>query len=100
MGWPWKWVLPLGFASLCLMLYIALKVLDVLWWKPKNIEQQFAKQGIRGPKYHFFIGCVKEMISLMVEASSKPPQPHNYHNILPRVLPFYSHWKKIYGMSC
>jgi PHYB activation tagged suppressor 1 len=99
MGWPWKWVLPLGFASLCLI-YITLKVLDVLWWKPKKIEQQFTKQGIRGPKYHFFIGCVKEMISLMVEASSKPPQPHNYHNILPRVLPFYSHWKKIYGMSC
>ncbi|XP_078174800.1 cytochrome P450 734A6-like [Carex rostrata] len=96
MGLPWKWVLSLGFVSLCLI-YITVKVLDVLWWKPRKIEQQFAKQGIRGPKYHFFIGCVKEMISLMVEASSKPPQPHNYHNILPRVLPFYTHWKKIYG---
>ncbi|KAJ3694190.1 hypothetical protein LUZ60_009670 [Juncus effusus] len=98
MGWPWKWVLPLSFFLLCFV-YLAVKILDVLWWKPRRLEQLFAKQGIRGPKYHFFLGCVNEMVALMMEASSKPLQPHNFHNILPRVLPFYSHWKKIYGST-
>ncbi|RRT77050.1 hypothetical protein B296_00006776 [Ensete ventricosum] len=75
----------------------ALKVLHLLWWRPRKLEEHFARQGIRGPRYRFFIGCVKEMVGLMLEASSKPMMPQDSHNILPRVLPFYHHWKKIYG---
>ncbi|XP_072965948.1 cytochrome P450 734A6-like isoform X2 [Typha angustifolia] len=92
-GWLWK----VGMVGLCM--YMAAKVLDVLWWKPRRLEEYFAKQGIRGPPYRFFVGCVKEMIGLMVEASSKPMVPQTSHNILPRVLAFYHHWKKIYGST-
>lgn len=78
-----------------LVLVFVLKVVVLLWWRPRKIEEHFAKQGIRGPPYRFFIGNAKELVSLMLKASSQP-MPFS-HNILPRVLSFYHHWKKIYG---
>ncbi|KAG1330097.1 cytochrome P450 734A6 [Cocos nucifera] len=83
----------------CIAMALSLRVLDFLWWRPKRLEEHFSKQGIRGPPYRFFTGCVKEMVGLMLEASSKPMMPQNSHNILPRVLSFYHHWKKIYGST-
>lgn len=81
---------------ICLMvLFLVLKVAKSLWWTPRRIEDHFSKQGIRGPPYHFFIGNVKELVGMMLKASSQP-MPFS-HNILPRVLSFYHHWKKIYG---
>lgn len=75
-----------------------LKIMVIFWWRPRKIEQHFGKQGIKGPSYKFLIGNAKEIVSLMMKASSKPmPFPFS-HNILPRVLSFYHHWKKIYGM--
>ncbi|OAY82940.1 Cytochrome P450 734A6 [Ananas comosus] len=82
-----------------LCVYTVVKVLDVLWWRPKRLEELFATQGIKGPPYRFFVGCVKEMVELMVEASKKPMMPQTSHNILPRVLSFYHHWKKMYGST-
>ena len=77
---------------------LAAKLMEVLWWRPRRVEEHFARQGIRGPPYRFFIGCVREMVALMVAASAKPmPPPYRSHNVLPRVLAFYHHWKKIYG---
>lgn len=75
-----------------------LKIMVIFWWRPRKIEQHFSKQGIKGPSYKFLIGNAKEIMSLMMKASSKPmPFPFS-HNILPRVLSFYHHWKKLYGM--
>lgn len=74
-----------------------MKVFVILWWRPRKIEGHFSKQGIRGPPYHFFIGNVKEVVGMMLKASSQP-MPFS-HNILPRVLSFYHHWKKIYGTA-
>ncbi|XP_071715257.1 cytochrome P450 734A1-like [Rutidosis leptorrhynchoides] len=82
---------------LLVSLVAVLKVFMVLWWKPKKIEEHFKKQGIKGPPYCFLIGNAKEIVNLMMEASSKP-MPFS-HNILPRVLSFYHQWKKIYGAT-
>ena len=86
-------LLAISFLALVLLLKIAV----LLWWRPRRIEHHFAKQGIRGPPYRFFIGNVKELVEMMLKASSQP-MPFS-HNILPRVLSFYHHWKKIYGTS-
>ncbi|WOK97048.1 Cytochrome P450 [Canna indica] len=94
-GWGW-WVTVAAVGACMLM---ALRVVDFLWWRPKRLEEHFARQGIRGPPYRFFVGCVREMIALMLEASSKPMIPQTSHNVLPRVLSFYHHWKKIYGST-
>ncbi|KAF8400696.1 hypothetical protein HHK36_013996 [Tetracentron sinense] len=86
----WFWLVLMFL----LVLVFLLKVVDLLWWRPRRIEEHFSKQGIKGPPYRFFIGNVKELVGLMLKASSQP-MPLS-HNILPRVLSFYHHWKKIY----
>ncbi|KAJ9688576.1 hypothetical protein PVL29_014298 [Vitis rotundifolia] len=91
--WYWFKLLVICFMALVFVL----KVVVLLWWRPRKIEHHFSKQGIRGPPYRFFIGNVKELVGLMLKASSQP-MPYS-HNILPRVLSFYHHWKKIYGAT-
>lgn len=91
-----QWFWPL-FSFMALV--FVLKVVDYLWWRPKRIEKHFSKQGIRGPPYQFFIGNIKEIVGLTLKTSSQP-MPLSDHNILPRVLSFYHHWKKIYGIFC
>ncbi|KAK1662398.1 hypothetical protein QYE76_050557 [Lolium multiflorum] len=92
----WWWIT----AAVVALAYMAVKLMEVLWWRPRRVEEHFARQGIRGPPYRFFIGCVREMVALMVAASAKPmPPPYRSHNVLPRVLAFYHHWKKIYGST-
>lgn len=82
---------------LLIVAVIMLRVLVLLWWRPRKIERHFSKQGIRGPPYRFFLGNAKELLSLMLKASAQP-MPFS-HNILPRVLSFYHHWRKIYGTA-
>lgn len=87
----------LKLVSFCfIFLLFVLKVTVLFWWRPRKIQGHFSKQGIRGPPYRFFIGNVKELVEMMLKASSQP-MPNFSHNILPRVLSFYHHWKKIYG---
>uniref|UniRef100_A0A2P2INI3 Uncharacterized protein MANES_14G129000 n=1 Tax=Rhizophora mucronata TaxID=61149 RepID=A0A2P2INI3_RHIMU len=90
----WIKLLAISFSVLVLVLKIAV----LLWWRPRRIEEHFSKQGIKGPPYRFFIGNVKEVVEMMLKASSQP-MPFS-HNILPRVLSFYHHWKKVYGTIC
>ncbi|KAK4343467.1 hypothetical protein RND71_036561 [Anisodus tanguticus] len=90
-----NWFKILGVSMLVSIIMI--RVVAYLWLRPRKIEEHFAKQGIRGPPYKFFIGNAKEIVSLMLKASSQP-MPFS-HNILPRVLSFYHHWKKIYGAT-
>jgi hypothetical protein len=95
MGWGWA---AAGLAAAAAAAYVAAKLMEVLWWRPRRVEEHFARQGIRGPRYRFFVGCVREMVALMVAASAAPmPRPYRSHNVLPRVLAFYHHWRKIYG---
>ncbi|KAF5741970.1 putative cytochrome P450 [Tripterygium wilfordii] len=89
----WFKILVISFVGLLLVL----KLIELVWWRPRKIEEHFSKQGIRGPSYHLFVGNVKELVGMMTNASSQPMSFS--HNILPRVLPFYPHWKKIYGAT-
>ncbi|KAK6148944.1 hypothetical protein DH2020_016469 [Rehmannia glutinosa] len=78
-----------------IVVVFVVKVVVLLWWTPRRIENHFLKQGIKGPKYQLFLGNLKELASLNLSASTQS-MPLS-HNILPRVLSFYHHWKKIYG---
>ncbi|KAL0342068.1 UNVERIFIED_CONTAM: cytochrome [Sesamum calycinum] len=89
----WFWVLLISY----IMLIFMLKVVLHLWWTPRRIQLHFMKQGIKGPKYQLFLGNLKELATLNLRASAQP-MPLS-HNILPRVLSFYHHWKKIYGST-
>lgn len=102
-AWAWRgwvsWRAAAVLLSAWLALHVAARVADALWWRPRRLEAHFAAQGVRGPPYRFLLGSVKEMVGLMVEASSKPMSPPTSHNALPRVLAFYHYWRKIYGAS-
>ncbi|KAM7267161.1 hypothetical protein ACFE04_009327 [Oxalis oulophora] len=90
-----------SLVAICMMivtLFVLKKLVLLLWWKPKKLEEYFLNQGIRGPPYQFFIGNVRELVAMMLKASSQPIFPFT-HNILPRVLSFYHHWNKIYGTT-
>lgn len=89
--------LKLVFIAFSAVVFV-LNMVVLLWWRPRKIEDHFSRQGIRGPPYRFFIGNVKELVAMMLKASSQP-MPDFSHNILPRVLSFYHHWKKIYGAT-
>jgi PHYB activation tagged suppressor 1 len=95
-GWT-TWT-SAGAGAACLLVVVAVAAAaDVLWWRPRRLEAHFARQGVRGPPYRFLVGCVREMVALMAEATSKPMSPPDSHNALPRVLAFYHYWRKIYG---
>uniref|UniRef100_A0A0D9WRU1 Cytochrome P450 n=1 Tax=Leersia perrieri TaxID=77586 RepID=A0A0D9WRU1_9ORYZ len=83
----------------CVALHVAARVLDAVWWRPRRLEAHFAGQGVRGPPYRFLVGCVREMVSLMAEATASPMPASQPHNALPRVLAFYHYWRKIYGAT-
>ncbi|GFP96356.1 cytochrome p450 734a1 [Phtheirospermum japonicum] len=85
------WLLLISY----ILVACVLKVVFHLWWTPRRIENHFMKQGIKGPKYELLLGNLKELASLNMRASTQA-MPLS-HNILPRVLSFYHHWKKIYG---
>lgn len=87
------------FFFLYLLLHLTIKALHFLWFKPKKTERFFWNQGLRGPPYRFLLGNLGEMVSMMLTASSKPMRPPYSHNILPRALSFYHHWKKAYGLK-
>nr|GMD75218.1 cytochrome P450 734A1-like [Ipomoea batatas] len=96
----WKYNYYMKFLGISFVVcLVVVRAMVYLWWRPRKIEQHFAKQGIRGPPYRFLIGNAKEILSLMLKASSQSI-PCYSHNILPRVLPFYHHWKKIYVIGC
>ncbi|GER44141.1 cytochrome P450 [Striga asiatica] len=78
-----------------ILVAFVLKIVIHLWWAPRRTEKHFLRQGIKGPKYELLLGNLKELASLNLRATTQPMALS--HNILPRVLSFYHHWKKIYG---
>lgn len=99
-GWWSTWTAPAAVACLLLLLillHVAARVADALWWRPRRLEAHFARHGVRGPPYRLLLGCVTEMVALMADAASKPMSPPDSHDALPRVLAFYHYWRKIYG---
>ncbi|KAG8094681.1 hypothetical protein GUJ93_ZPchr0012g20249 [Zizania palustris] len=98
-AWWWSswWAVAVAGTAACLLLHVATRVVDALWWRPRRLEAHFARQGVRSPPYRFLVGSVREMVALMAEATAKPMAPAAAHNVLPRVLAFYHYWRKIYG---
>ncbi|XP_062233112.1 cytochrome P450 734A4-like [Phragmites australis] len=95
--WTWRAVAVAAAGACLLLLHVAARVADALWWRPRRLEAHFARQGVRGPPYRLLVGCVREMVALMAEAAASPMSPPDSHNALPRVLAFYHYWRKIYG---
>ncbi|XP_051134789.1 cytochrome P450 734A1-like isoform X2 [Andrographis paniculata] len=89
----WSWAVAAAAAA-AVWWYTAVRV----WWAPRRIRNHYLKQGIRGPKYRLFLGNLRDLAALTNSNNNNNNNTNNFsHNILPRVLFFYHHWKKLYG---
>ncbi|TKY50004.1 Cytochrome P450 CYP72A219 [Spatholobus suberectus] len=83
------------FTFLFLVLCITSKLVSKFWWRPKNVDKQLRKQGIRGNSYKLFNGDVDVLKKCTMQASSKPISLN--HHIVPRVIPFFHEMVEKHG---
>ncbi|KAL1291070.1 hypothetical protein AAHE18_20G175000 [Arachis hypogaea] len=81
-----------------LVLYILVKLVHSIWWKPTSTEKLLKKQGIKGTCYKPFKGDIPEMNKCAREAASKPINLN--HQIVPRVFPFVHKMVRKYVSVC
>ncbi|CAI9089120.1 OLC1v1023630C1 [Oldenlandia corymbosa var. corymbosa] len=62
------------------------RILNWVWFKPKKLEKQLKKQGLKGTPYKFLFGDIKEILKMDAEAKKKPINFTD--DIIPRVMPF------------
>ncbi|KAJ0489086.1 putative secologanin synthase [Helianthus annuus] len=81
----------------CIMLVsYALRLLNLMWFKPKKMEKFLRDQGLDGRDYKFPFGDLKELMQSIVEAKTKPIDLTD--DIVPRVLPFVHEIVATHGM--
>ncbi|WVZ82188.1 hypothetical protein U9M48_029477 [Paspalum notatum var. saurae] len=64
--------------------------------RPHAVARAFARQGIRGPAYRFFVGNNRET-EAMRAATSGATLDLSSHDFIPRVMPHYRAWVSLYG---
>ncbi|KAL2346594.1 hypothetical protein Fmac_000594 [Flemingia macrophylla] len=69
-----------------LVLYIVIRLVNNIWWRPRSTEKLLRQQGIRGSSYKLFNGDISDMKNSAIKALSKPISLN--HKIAPRVTPF------------
>ncbi|XP_028072222.1 cytochrome P450 CYP72A219-like isoform X1 [Camellia sinensis] len=85
-----------GSVALVSLLTCAWRVVKWVWWRPKQIEKRLREQGFKGNPYKLLYGDMKEMISVMKEARSKPMDASS-DDIVPHVIPSYHHCLNLHG---
>ncbi|CAI9109757.1 OLC1v1009639C1 [Oldenlandia corymbosa var. corymbosa] len=78
-------------------IFVCKKVWFQFWYIPRRIEHHFFVQGIKGPKYSFLLGNLKEIGNLTSKASSQP-MPLSTTSFQ-EFFPSYDHWRKIHGST-
>ncbi|CAO2833266.1 unnamed protein product [Amaranthus hypochondriacus] len=71
------------------------KIVNWVWFQPKNLENQLKKQGLMGNSYRFMYGDLKETFNMRNEAR-KNPIPFN-HDFFSRIFPFLHQCLNKYG---
>ena len=74
-------------ATVCVFVVIGVlgRVLYSVWLKPKMLEMQLRRQGLRGNKYRPLTD-IKDEMAAFKEAWSRPMELT--HRIMPRVIPY------------
>ncbi|KAK4487035.1 hypothetical protein RD792_006350 [Penstemon davidsonii] len=84
-----------AFFAFVLVLYYTWRILNWAWFTPKKLEKCLRQQGLKGNSYKLIYGQLKEFLSIIKEAKSKPINLDD--DIKPRVLPFLLKVIKKYG---
>ncbi|KAF8728077.1 hypothetical protein HU200_018655 [Digitaria exilis] len=94
-----------GTGMLGAVLAVAMVMVPWLWaalahlvWRPYAVARAFARQGIRGPPYRFFVGNTVEAKAMRAAGVRESEAlDRGSHDIIPRVLPHYRAWASRYG---
>lgn len=84
------------FSILALLSALTLRVFITCWWRPLTIFRSMEQQGIHGLRYRFLTGNIPEHASLLRVVQSHPIHSIS-HDIVPRVVPHFTQWSRIYG---
>ena len=88
------------FGSSFLLLIMMWKALRATWWEPRVLRKWFEKQGVPCKPYRFLVGDLFEMGQMEDQVPSLPPlDPHAHDQLGPRILPYFYHFKNVYGKS-
>ncbi|KAL5705489.1 hypothetical protein ACHQM5_023787 [Ranunculus cassubicifolius] len=88
-------ILLLLVISFVVIVLGAWKIFYLIWLEPKEMSKCLRQQGIDGPPYRLLFGNLKEMVTLMIKARSKPMELS--HHTVPRLLAFEHNAIKNYG---
>lgn len=86
-------------ATMCGIIFLVytLKVLNLVWFRPKKLEKFLIQQGLRGNSYRLLHGDLKELSNSIKKAQSKPL--NNLSNdIAPSIIPYFIQIISKYGM--
>ncbi|XP_022997665.1 cytokinin hydroxylase-like [Cucurbita maxima] len=75
---------------------IAYDTLSFYWLTPRRIRKRMAKQGVYGPDPRPFTGNILDVVELVKESMANDMSSTS-HDIVDRLLPYYSAWTKQYG---
>ncbi|KAJ8571054.1 hypothetical protein K7X08_038026 [Anisodus acutangulus] len=96
---PYNFELAIFSFAIIFVLRWVWRILNYLWFKPKDLEKQLRQQGFKGNSYKFLYGDMKEMKKMGEEAMSKPIN-FSHDTIWPRVSPFIHKTITNYGKNC
>ncbi|KAL8046829.1 hypothetical protein ABFX02_08G199300 [Erythranthe guttata] len=85
--------------GLILSIVYAWKVLNWVWFRPRNLEKWLRQLGFEGNSYRVLFGDSKEMSNMIKEAKSKPISAFS-NDIVARVIPAIHHAVSMYGEKC
>ncbi|KAJ4725157.1 Cytochrome P450 [Melia azedarach] len=88
-----NWCIAFG----TIIIVVAWKILNWVWFKPKRLEKFFRQQGFSGNSYTLLHGDIKEITKGAKEANSKPIGI--YDDIMPRVFHYHLHIINKYGKN-
>ncbi|XP_038722340.1 cytochrome P450 CYP749A22-like [Tripterygium wilfordii] len=79
------------------LLFIFFKFVHKVWWRPVQVQNFMASQGIKGPPYKLLYGSMKDMMQIIKESMSKPSDLS--HDMFVKAQPHYHTWFKKYGTN-
>jgi len=94
---PSPWSVLAGVAA-ALVLWWAAQVLEYAWWAPQRMERALRAQGLRGTRYRFLWGDLKEESRLTAAALARPVRTDRPHDVFPRVSPLLHRVVQEHGM--
>ncbi|XP_019154551.1 PREDICTED: cytokinin hydroxylase-like [Ipomoea nil] len=89
-------LIPLLLTCACMFLKLAYQTISCYWLTPRRIRKTMEKQGVFGPNPRFLLGNILDMAA-MVSKSTSDHMDSIHHDVVPRLLPHYVAWSKIYG---